>query len=106
VSPDELLEEVARRFGYLADATRLRILRALHEHGEASVGELAKLSGVPLASVVSQHLNRLAVGGIVGRRRLGTSIIHWIAEPTVSELCDLVCGRLAAEATTGEARIG
>ena len=103
--PDELLEEVARRFGYLADATRLRVLRALHEHGEASVGELAEFSGVPLASV-SQHLNRLAAGGIVGRPRQGTSIIYWMAEPTVSELCDLVCGRLAAEATTGEARTG
>jgi DNA-binding transcriptional ArsR family regulator len=105
VIPDELLEEVARRIGYLADATRLRVLRALHEHGEASIGELAELSGVPLASV-SQHLNRLAAGGIVGRRRQGTSIIYWIAEPTVSELCDLVCGRLAAETTTGEARTG
>lgn len=102
---DELLEEVARRFGYLADVTRLRVLRALHEHGEASVGELAELSGVPLA-IVSQHLNRLAAGGIVGRRRQGTSIIYWIAEPTVSELCDLVCGRLAAEAMTGEVRTG
>jgi DNA-binding transcriptional ArsR family regulator len=69
------------------------------------VGELAELSGAPLASV-SQHLNRLAAGGIVGRRRQGTSIIYWIAEPTVSELRDLVCGRLAAEATTGEARTG
>jgi ArsR family transcriptional regulator len=84
---------------------RLRVLRAPREHGEALVGELAELSGVPLASV-SQHLNRLAAGGIVGRRRQGTSIIYWIAEPTVSELRDLVCGRLAAEATTGEARTG
>ena len=66
---------------------------------------LAKLSVVPLASV-SQQLNRLTAGGIVGRRRGGTSIINWIAEMTVSELCDLVCGRLAAEATTGEARTG
>ena len=99
--PDEFLEEVARRFGYLADVTRLRVLRARHELGEASVGELAELSGVPLASV-SQHLNRLAAGGIVGRRRQGTGIIYWIAEPTVSELCDLVCGRLAADATAGD----
>jgi DNA-binding transcriptional ArsR family regulator len=100
VIPDEFLEEVARRFGYLADVTRLRVLRAPHDHGEASVEELAELSGVPLASV-SQHLNRLAAGGIVGRRREATSIIYWIDEPTV-ELCDLVCGRLAAEVTTGD----
>ena len=94
--PDEFLEEVARRFGYLADATRLRVHSALHEHGEASVGQLAELSGVPLPSF-SQHLNRLATGGILGRGREGTSIIYWIAESTVSELRDLVCGRLAAK---------
>jgi DNA-binding transcriptional ArsR family regulator len=104
VIPDELLEDVARRFGYRADATRLRVFRALHERGEASVGQLAGLSGVPLPSV-SQHLNRLAIGGIVGRRREGTSIISWIAEPTLSELRDLVWGRLAADAT-GEAHTG
>ena len=102
--PDELLEDVARRFGYRADATRLRVFRALHERGEASVGQLAELSGVPLPSV-SQHLNRLAIGGIVGRQPEGTSIISWIAEPTVSELRDLVWGRLAADAT-GEAHTG
>jgi DNA-binding transcriptional ArsR family regulator len=66
---------------------------------------LAELSGVPLASV-SQQLNRLVADGIVGRRRQGTSIIYWMAEPTVSDPCNLVCGRLAAEATTGEARTG
>jgi DNA-binding transcriptional ArsR family regulator len=66
---------------------------------------LAELSGVLLASV-SQQLNRLVADGIVGRRRQGTSIIYWIAEQTVSDPCDLVCGRLAAEATTGEARTG
>ena len=32
--------------------------------------------------------------------------MYWIAEPTVGELRDLVCGRLAAEATTGEVRTG
>jgi DNA-binding transcriptional ArsR family regulator len=105
VIPDELLEEVARRFGYLADATRLRALREFYGNGEASVGQLAELSGVPLASV-SPHLNRLAIGGIVGRRRQGTSMINWIAELTVSEPCDLVCGRLATEAPTRKVRAG
>ena len=52
------------------------------------------------------RIKEAAAGGIVGRRRQGTSIIYWIAEPTVSKLCDLVCGRLAAEALTREARTG
>jgi len=87
--PDELLEEVARRFGFLADATRLKVLSGLHQAGEASVGQLAELSGVPLASV-SQHLNRLASGGIVDRRRDGTRVIYWVSDPTAVELCELV----------------
>jgi DNA-binding transcriptional ArsR family regulator len=91
--PDELLEEVARRFAFLADATRLKVLNELHEAGEASVGQLAELSGVPLASV-SQHLNRLAGGGIVARRREGTSVIYRVSDPTVVELCELVCAPL------------
>jgi DNA-binding transcriptional ArsR family regulator len=53
---------------------------------------------------LAQHLNRLVTGGMVGRRREGTSVIHSITNPTVSEFCDLVCGRLAAQAPSGEAR--
>ncbi len=101
--PDELLEEVARRFGYLADATRLKVLSELHQAGEASVGQLAELSGVPLASV-SQHLNRLASGGIVARRRDGTSVIYWVSDPTVVELCDLVCAPLRRQPRARKAR--
>ena len=51
-----------------------------------------------------QHLNRLAPGVIVGRRREGTSVIYSITDATVTELCDLVCGRLAAQTPFGEAR--
>jgi ArsR family transcriptional regulator len=92
--PDDLLSEVARRFGYLSDPTRLRVLRELHTAGQASVGELARRSGVPLASV-SQHLNRLADGGLVARRRERTSVIYEIADPTLGRLCEIVCDALA-----------
>jgi hypothetical protein len=53
---------------------------------------------------LTENLNRLATGGIAGRRCEGTSVIYSITYPTVSELCDLVCGRLAAQAPSGEAR--
>ena len=91
--PDELLVDVARRFRYLGDPTRLRVLRELHAAGEAPVGELARRSGVPLASV-SQHLNRLAEGGLVARRRAGRSVIYAIADPTLERLCEIVCETL------------
>ena len=90
VVPDALLEEAARRFSLLSDPTRLRIVSALHDAGETSVGGLSSLTGVPLASV-SQHLNRLAHGGVVARRREGTSVRYRISDPTIEALCDIVC---------------
>lgn len=93
--PDELLEEVAKKFSYLADPTRLRVLSSLHAAGEVSVGGLAELTGIPVANV-SQHLNRLAVGGIVSRRREGTSIKYRVADPTIERLCTLVCSTIDA----------
>ena len=51
----------------------------------------------PPASV-SQHLNRLATGRIVDRRK-GTSAIYWSSDPTVIELCDLACCLLSGPAS-------
>ena len=95
VVPDALLEEAARRFALLSDPTRLRIVGALHDAGEISVGGLASLTAIPVASV-SQHLNRLAHGGVVARRREGTSVKYRIADPTIEALCDVVCRSLQA----------
>ena len=90
VVPDSLIEEAARRFALLADPTRLRLLSVLHDAGEISVGGLASLTDVPVASV-SQHLNRLAHGGLVARRREGTSVRYRIAGGTIEALCGIVC---------------
>lgn len=90
VVPGELLEEVARLFGLLSDPTRLRLLSRLHDDGELTVGELAERTGVAMANV-SQHLNRLAVAGVVARRRDGKHVHYRIADPRLEELCDLVC---------------
>jgi DNA-binding transcriptional ArsR family regulator len=100
--PDELLELAARKFALLSDPTLLRVVSTLHDVGEISVGELAALAGIPVASV-SQHLNRLAVGGIVARRRRGTSVMYRIADETIEALCDLVCSSLRVEPGLSEA---
>ena len=97
VVPDALLEETARRFALLSDPTRLRVVSALHDAGEVSVSGLSRLTGISMASV-SQHLNRLAHGGLVSRRRQGTSVLYRIADPTIEALCDIVCAGLRAEA--------
>jgi DNA-binding transcriptional ArsR family regulator len=95
--PDGLLEEAARWFSLLGDPTRLRLLRALEESGELSVGELAQLTGVSRVNV-SQHLARLAAGGLVARRRRGTSVIYRVADETIAELCQIVCEGVRARA--------
>ncbi|MBD3782338.1 MAG: helix-turn-helix transcriptional regulator [Micrococcales bacterium] len=94
--PTEALEDVARRFALLGDPTRLRILRELHERGESSVSALAEASGVSVANT-SQHLGRLALGGIVGRRRIGRSVAYRITEPAIEQLCSIVCDSLAVD---------
>ena len=77
-------------FGLLSDPTRLRLLSRLHDDGELSVGELASRTGVTVANV-SQHLNRLAMAGLVARRRDGKRVHYRIADPRLEELCELVC---------------
>jgi ArsR family transcriptional regulator len=95
--PDQLLDEAARRFALLADPTRLRIVRALHEHGERAVRDVA-FDAETSVSNTSQHLSRLLADGIVGRRRAGKTVLYRITDDTVSALCELVCESLRARA--------
>ena len=90
---DKMLEQVARRFRYLAEPFRLRILKMLSE-GEKSVGELVEaLQGNQ--PNVSKHLQLLYDGGLISRRKEGTSNFYAISDPMIFELCDLVCQSIA-----------
>jgi ArsR family transcriptional regulator len=91
VVPDSFLEDVARRFALLGDPTRLKIVSVLHEGGESTVGEIAEAAGTSVANA-SQHLQRLAAGGIVGRRREGQAVCYRIVDETIEQLCTIVCG--------------
>jgi len=84
------LEIVAARFRALSDASRLQILQLLFEQ-ERSVQELCELSGMSQANV-SKHLSVLAEQGIVEKRRQGLFVFYSIADPTIYELCEIVCG--------------
>lgn len=99
--PDELLDYVADRFRVLSDSNRLRILRHLIEHGEATVGEIVEATRCSQANV-SKHLRILLDARVVRRRPEGTSAYYSVADPSVPELCDIVCGgirqRVLAEA--------
>lgn len=95
--PDAFLEDAARRFALLGDPTRLRILRTLHESGEASVGHLAEMAGIGRSNL-SRHLALLAAAGVVNRRREGPMVYYQVADATIGQLCDLVCSSLRTRA--------
>lgn len=90
---DKMLEQVARRFRHLAEPFRLRILNVLSQ-GEKSVGELVEaLEGNQ--PNVSKHLQLLYDGGLISRRKQGTSNLYAISDPMIFELCNLVCQSIA-----------
>jgi DNA-binding transcriptional ArsR family regulator len=90
VVPDALLDGVARMFSLLGDPARLRLVRELEAEGELSVSDLAERAGMTVANA-SQHLARLAEGGLVARRREGRSVIYRIGDERLERLCEIVC---------------
>lgn len=94
MSPDAL-RHVAARFKVLAEPMRLQILQVL-EAGELSVGELADAVGSTQPNV-SKHLKILQDEGLIDRRKEGNAAYYSIADQSVFELCDVVCGSLKAE---------
>ena len=92
VLSDEALRLVAARFRALADPTRLRVLNLLMQ-GESSVQELVEASGLEQPNV-SRHLAVLRREGIAERRAEGNRALYRIHDPTVFELCAIVCGGL------------
>ncbi len=88
--PPVLVDQIAARFRALADPTRVRILDLLRER-ERSVSELVDELGGTQQNV-SKHLSTLHREGIVGRRRDGNRAIYWIADESVLDICEHVCG--------------
>lgn len=89
---DEALALIARRFAVLAEPMRLRLLHALIG-GEKHVNALVEATGGTQANV-SRHLQTLAEAGLVSRRKEGLLVYYAVADPTIFELCELVCGSL------------
>ena len=87
---DQALNLVAQRFKALSDPLRLRLIMALME-GERNVGDLVVSCGATQANV-SRHLQTLTEVGILKRKKIGLHVFYDIADRTVFDLCDLVCG--------------
>lgn len=94
----EVIELVAERFRALSEPARLHVLNTLRA-GEQTVGELAEATGFSMANV-SKHLQLLHAAGFVTRRKQGLHVYYELAGEDVFNLCDIMCGRLEAEAET------
>ena len=86
---------VAERFKALAEPARLQILNCLRG-GELTVTELVEETEFGQANV-SKHLQLLHTLGFVSRRKEGLYVYYALADKSVFQLCDVMCGRLEAE---------
>jgi DNA-binding transcriptional ArsR family regulator len=101
---DEALILIAGWFRTLAEPSRLKLLRAL-EGGEKNISELVTATGLTQANV-SRHIQSLVDAGMVGRRREGLTAICFIADPTITELCDTVCNNLMKRLSNQVRKLG
>ena len=90
--PPAMLEQIARTFRVLGDASRLEILQALMAAPRA-VTTVVEETGKGQANV-SKHLGVLLSAGLVSRTRRGNQVIYEVADPLVYQLCEMVCGSL------------
>ena len=90
--PEPLVDLIAQRFRVIGEPTRIRILDALRD-GPLTVNELtARLGGTQ--QNVSKHVGVLAQAGILDRERAGNHVRCSIGDPSVFDLCEIVCGGL------------
>lgn len=98
------LRLVAARFKVLSEPHRLFLLQTLGS-GELSVGELVRATGLSQTNV-SRHLHTLADAGMVDRSKRGVSVFYRIADPTIFQLCELMCGSLQRTLQQHELALG
>ena len=94
MTPD-LLSLIAERFKALAEPARLQILHALRG-GEMTVSELVEDTEFGQANV-SKHLQLLYGLKFVNRRKDGLYVYYALADKSVFQLCDTMCGCLESE---------
>lgn len=90
----EALQLVAARFKVLSDPMRLRILQLLQD-GELSVTTITEYVESTQPNV-SKHLKIMQEAGLVARRQDGNTVYYSISDPTVFDLCEVVCTSLQA----------
>lgn len=94
-SQDRVFESAAELFAVLATPVRLKIISAVCQQ-EKNVTELLALIDTTQPNM-SQHLNTLYQGGVLGKRREGVQIYYRITNDRVVTLCRAVCTQIAIE---------
>lgn len=89
---DEGLALLAGYFSALADPLRLKLVRALMQ-GERNVNFLVEFTGGEQSNV-SRNLGKLTTAGLLHRRKQGVQVMYSIADPSIYDLCDKICGTL------------
>ena len=95
--PPALVELIAQRFRVIGEPMRIRVLDALRD-GPLTINELTEVLGATQQNV-SKHVAVLATAGIVAREKDGNRVRCSIADETIFELCELVCGGLRRQVT-------
>lgn len=93
--PDSALEMIAHRFRALSEPVRLRLLSTLMA-GERNVTQLVEAAGTGQANV-SKHLSVLKHAGMIATRRDGLNTICFISDPSIHQLCEIMCAKLKAD---------
>lgn len=90
--PEPLVELIAQRFRLLSEPTRVKLLDAMRA-GPATATELQAATGASQQNI-SKHLGMLVDSGMVRRVKDGNRAHFSIADDTLLELCEQVCGNL------------
>jgi DNA-binding transcriptional ArsR family regulator len=88
-----VFERASEYFALLSEPSRLRIIQAIC-YEECSVQEVVTRTGLPQPNV-SRHLALLHRSGVLSRRRMGTSVFYKVSDSTLTDLCRIVCVRMA-----------
>lgn len=99
--PQPLVELIASRFRLLGEPMRIRILDGLRD-GPATVAELQALTGASQQNL-SKHLGMLLEAGMLRRTKDGTRAFFSIADESLFDLCEQVCGSMRRQVAQLEA---
>jgi len=88
----ETVELIAQRFRAMGEPMRLHLLMSL-QAGEKTVTALVQEHRTSQANI-SKHLQVLTSVGLLRRRKQGLNVYYAIADPSIFNMCEMVCGSL------------